>query len=94
MMVGVGGMYVSTVSLNARVKTNFLATDRWNRTTIEIVNNGGSIVYLGGNDVSETKGVPIKVGESKMLPVNSGAALMLYLFAPTSTTVVVAEYLS
>lgn len=63
---------------------------RCGRHTIEIANTGTADVYIGGSDVTTKTGIPIKAGESKIIPVNQTSADNLYIVG--SGTVVLGEY--
>lgn len=57
------------------------------RHTIEIVNDGTETVYIGGSDVTESNGMPIKGGTSRVLPVYSNTELYV-----TGGSVTLIEY--
>lgn len=62
------------------------------RCALEIVNTSNAPVYIGSTDVDKTHGLIIPAGQSRYLPVTSGAKSSLYISAETASTVTLAEY--
>lgn len=92
----VGSVVTSELKLLAKKATpagssGFLSGMRGGRHTLEIVNMGSEPVYFGGKGVTDKTGIPIAAGQSKIIPVHSGAE-GLYLYAVAATTVILAEY--
>lgn len=92
----VGSVETSALKLGVKKATQagssgFLSGMRGGRHTLEIVNTGSEPVYFGGKDVTEKTGVPIAAGQSKIIPVHSGAD-GLYLYSVAAATVIIAEY--
>lgn len=63
---------------------------RCGRHTVEIANTGTADVYIGGSDVTTKTGIPVKAGESKLMPVNHTSVDNLYIVG--SGTVILGEY--
>lgn len=59
------------------------------RVAIEICVKSGT-VYLGGEDVSASNGIPLASGSNRLIPVNNGGAAQIYLAG--SGSVILAEY--
>lgn len=92
----VGSVETSELKLAAKKATpagssSFMSGLRGGRHTLEIVNTGSEPVYFGGKGVMDKTGVPIAAGESKIIPVHSGAD-GLYLYSVAATVVIIAEY--
>lgn len=89
---------IVTSSLSVTTKATKLASEavltcgRCGRNAIEIVNSSASDVFIGGEGVTTSTGVPVKAGASKVIPVNHSAAENLYIVAGSSVKVILAEY--
>ena len=62
------------------------------RHTVEVVNTGSVDVFIGNKNVTAANGLPIKAGESKIIPVNYTATDNIYIVAASSTSVIIGEY--
>jgi len=69
-----------------------LANQRVGRTAIEVSNTSAQSIYLGDKDVTVENGLPIKAGDSKILPVVSLATDNIYVTAAADVSVILAEY--
>lgn len=49
------------------------------RHAITIINNGENVIYVGGSDVTTTNGMPLAVGETATIPVDSDAVDAIYV---------------
>ena len=88
----VGQVFSSKVAVTTNpVRACSNAQNRQGRTTLEINNvAGNATVFFGGSDVTISTGIPIAVGSTRLIPVNSSADI--YLIASAATNVVIAEY--
>lgn len=69
-----------------------LANQRVGRTAIEVSNTSDQPIYLGDKDVNVENGLPIKAGDSKILPVLSLSTDNIYVTAAADVSVILAEY--
>ena len=90
----VGQMLTTTLAVSSTptpiASESVLDGGRCGRHTVEIANTGTADVYIGGSDVTAKTGIPIKAGESKVIPVNQTSVDNLYIVG--SGTVILGEY--
>lgn len=90
----VGQLLTTTLAVSSTptplASTLVLNGSRCGRHTVEIANTGTADVYIGDSDVTTKTGIPIKAGESKLIPVNQTSVDNLYIVG--SGTVILGEY--
>ena len=62
------------------------------RCAIELINTSSAPVYVGSDDVSAERGLPIAAGEKRFFPVTLGSKSALYIAADSDSAVTIAEY--
>lgn len=62
------------------------------RCAIEVVNTSSAPVYLGDSAVDSTHGLIVRAGESRYLPITSGARSTLFICADEAVSITLAEY--
>ncbi len=94
----VGQIYTKKIKLAANKAVPLSASDRGigGKRTIEVYIPDGSTcsaVYLGNSKVTTTDGIPVKKGDSRIMPISSaGYGSPVYGIASAAGDIVIAEY--
>ena len=84
-----GELVTTVVSLNSLVAVTLPASSAANRRFIQVYNQGGSPVVIGGANVASAGGLQIDAGSaSELLPLGPSASLYGVSLAPTADVLV------
>ncbi len=84
-----GELVTSVVAINSLTPTALPAVSASNRRFIQVYNQGGSPIVIGGSTVVSAGGIQIDAGAaSEMLPLGPNAVLYAASLAPTASILV------